>query len=164
MQANCRRDERSMMSLCYLPVHNLCKGVAVTYAPHIQAAIATNHPTFPCSPMPRKRARKSYLTRSTTFIVKLSNASRASLSGRRRTRSLASPANLRARSIVRSRPRPDCTICLAVSTSPGSVNLRRIKGPSSGESSHANKAGAVARPRTRSAPSPGLPREVGEGR
>jgi hypothetical protein len=66
--------------------------------------------------------------------------------------------------MVRSKPRPDCTICLAVSTSPGSLNLRRMSGPSSGESSHANSAGAVARPSTRSAPSPGLPRDVGEGR
>ena len=52
----------------------------------------------------------------------------------------------------------------ASSTSPGPLNLRLIKGPSSGLRSHANRAGAVARPRRRSAPLDGLPRSSAAGR
>ena len=47
-----------------------------------------------------------YLTRSTTFTVKLSKASLASLSGNCRINPRASPANCRASSIVLSSPRP----------------------------------------------------------
>lgn len=105
-----------------------------------------------------------YFRLSTTLTVNSTNESRAALAGNLSTNALASPANWRASCCVRSIPSLFMTNSRANSTSPGPLNLRRIRGPSSGFCSHANSDGAVARPKRRSAPLDGLPISSAAGR
>ena len=105
-----------------------------------------------------------YFRLSTTLTVNSTNESLAALAGNLSTSARASAANCRASCCVRSIPSLFMTNSRASSTSPGPLNLRRIKGPSSGFCSHANSDGAVARPSRRSAPLDGLPRSSAAGK